>query len=266
MTLYNWVSGYSLKFIKTPCQEDTPLNNKFSQSETILIKKEIDELLRIKAVESCIPTKDQFCSSIFLVQKPNGEYRFILNLKKLNQFMLPEHFKLEDYRTVCKLIQKDDNMATIDLKNAYYMIKIDLKYRKYLRFYNDGKLYQFTVLPFGLCTAPFLFTKIFKPILSVIRKRGIRVVQYLDDTCIIAKSYSECKNQVNYILNLFENLGFLVNYKKCNIIPKTECKFLGFIFNSEVMIISIDQEKRLRVIELLSKLKHRISIRFLAKF
>lgn len=49
---------------------------------------------------NCETTKGQIVSSFFLIQKPDGKinYRFILNLKKLNAFVKTEHFKLEDLR------------------------------------------------------------------------------------------------------------------------------------------------------------------------
>ena len=42
------------------------------------------------------PTKNQFISNIFLIPKPDASSRLILNLKRLNQFIKCEHFKLED--------------------------------------------------------------------------------------------------------------------------------------------------------------------------
>lgn len=126
----------------------------------------------MNAIELCDTQTDQFCSPIFLVKKPNGTFRFILNLKKLNLFVKTEHFKLEDYRTVCKLVQKDDFLMTLDLKDAYYMINMHSDSKKYLRFYFQGNYYQFTVLPFGLCTAPLTFTKIMKPIVAYLRKQS----------------------------------------------------------------------------------------------
>ena len=52
------------------------------------------------------PTEDQFISSFFLVDKPTGSKRFILNLKALNKFIIAPHFKLEDLKTVLRLVSK----------------------------------------------------------------------------------------------------------------------------------------------------------------
>lgn len=71
----------------------------WSQIESQKIQKEINRLLSISAIVPCEPTEGQFVSSFFLVPKPDGNYRFILNLKKLNVFVKTEHFKLEDLRS-----------------------------------------------------------------------------------------------------------------------------------------------------------------------
>lgn len=56
------------------------------------------------AMEECRECKDQFISIYFLVPKPNGFTRFIINLKKLNEFIEPIHFQLEDLRSAKNLL------------------------------------------------------------------------------------------------------------------------------------------------------------------
>ncbi|XP_071578072.1 uncharacterized protein [Temnothorax nylanderi] len=91
-------------------------------------------LQELGAIESCTPCKSQFISTYFLVDKPNGDKRFILNLKKLNKFIKPPHFKLEDIRTAVKLISPGCFMAKLDLKDAYFLVPVHHQDRKFLRF------------------------------------------------------------------------------------------------------------------------------------
>ena len=73
------------------------------------------------------------------------------------------------------VIRLEDWPVSIDLKDAFFHIPILKTHCKFLRFFWRGKLYQFLVLPFGLCTAPFIFTKITKPVAAFLRLKGIRI-------------------------------------------------------------------------------------------
>ena len=55
----------------------------------------IEDLLTEGAVREVRPQDDQFTSTMFLVQKENGDYRPIMKLCALNQFLGKESFKME---------------------------------------------------------------------------------------------------------------------------------------------------------------------------
>lgn len=217
---------------------------KYSLKEKEDFQNHITELVKLGAVVKCSLRKNQYVSPIFLTPKSNGSKRFILNLKKFNEFVIAPHFKLEDTRTVLRLIQKDWFMATIDLKDAYFSVPVHKKYRKFLRFSFNDSLYQFTCLCFGLASAPYAFTKILKPVLQFFRNLGIIVANYLDDFLIMAPSFLECQNNVNFVVKQLKCLGFVINNVKSNLKPTQICRFLGFIFNTKKMILEIPLEKR----------------------
>lgn len=79
-------------------------------------------------------------------------------------------------------------MAKLDLKDAYLFVAMRDDSRKYLRFIYKKKMFQFNALPFGLSTAPFIFTKILKPVVEFLRAKGIVLVVYLDDFLIFERS------------------------------------------------------------------------------
>lgn len=169
------------------------------------------------AIEECVNTEGQFISSYFLVPKPDGSSRLIINLKRLNKFISPSHFKMEDIRSAKNLLMKEGFMSTVDLKDAYFLIPIHNEHKKFLRFKFGNKLYQFNCLPFGLCTSLYVYTKIMKPIVNKLRSEGILFIIYIDDILIINKSYNLCKRNVEKTINLLEHLGLLVQVKNVNI-------------------------------------------------
>lgn len=141
--------------------------------------KEILLLLSKVSITATSPSADQFLSQFFLIEKTSGGMRFILNLKDLNYFLSPPHFQLEDWRMVIQLMVQDSWMATIDLEDAYLLVPISPRSRRFLRFQWRSVTYEFAALPFGLSTAPYIFTKILKPVLARLRNEGFCSVVYL---------------------------------------------------------------------------------------
>lgn len=240
----------------------------FSTKDSLAIQSEISHLLKIEAVRSCSSENGQFISSIFLVPKSNGGQRFILNLKNLNKYVLANHFKMEDSRTAVSLMTQSCFMLNLDLKEAYFLVPISDGHRKYLRFYFNNILYEFCALPFGLCSAPYIFTKLLKPVMSHLRSRGYKSVYYLDDILCLGNTYQDCLENAQETIACLTKLGFIINYKKSSLTPSQTCQFLGFILNSKKMQLELPTKKRQGIFEQTIQIKNvdKIRIRDLARY
>ena len=80
-------------------------------------------------------------------------------------------------------------MASLDLKDAYYMVGVSPSHRKYLRFMWKDVLYQFTCLPNGLSSCPRKFTKLLKPPLTELHKKGHISASSTDDLYLQGRTY-----------------------------------------------------------------------------
>ena len=114
-------------------------------------------------------------NNIFLKEKPDDSFRFILNFKKLNENNTKIHFKMETIMSILKLVTPLTYFTKIDLKDAYYTIPVSPSHQKYLKFANNQDLYKFTCLPNGYCHGPRNFTKVLKPPLSTLRLDNITI-------------------------------------------------------------------------------------------
>ena len=146
-------SGYSIEFKRKPPSRTDCRTSYLSPQQTVAMDKEINQLLKKEAIEPC-DNNTGFFSPIFVVPKKDGGWRPIINLKTLNSYVETKHFKMEGIYTLRDILKPGDLMGKIDLKDAYFSVKIDIKHRKYLRFHWKGKSYQYRALPFGLATAP----------------------------------------------------------------------------------------------------------------
>lgn len=237
------IEGYTLPFKRSPRSHNI-IRQVFSPNEHKAMQQAINELIEKGAIKRVTKTCNQFLSPIFLVPKPDGSKRFIFNLKKLNTFLNVPKFKMEGIHTVKSLMTKACYMCSIDLKDAYYLVSIKQSHRKYLRFNWNDNIYEFSCLPFGLASAPLVFTKLMKPVLSYLRQQGFVSVVFLDDFLLIELSYQKCSENVNSTLSTLERLGFVINYKKSKLIPTQQIKYLGFVFDSLNWSISLPEEKK----------------------
>ena len=88
-------------------------------------------------------------------------HRPIVDLCQLNKHCIrAEHLKMEGIHLVKDLLHKEDWMVKLDFKDAYFAVPIHQDHRKLLQFHWKGKVYQFNCLPFGLSSAPRVFTKV----------------------------------------------------------------------------------------------------------
>lgn len=162
---------------------------------------------------------------------------------------------MEDLRAARDLISPNVYLATLDLKDAYFLVPMSKNSRKYLRFRFDGILYQFTCLPFGLSSSPYIFTKIMKPVMNNIRLNGWLSLVYLDDLLCISDTYESCKNNVTNIIKFLEKLGFIINYEKSQTNPGKRCKYLGFFLDSEKYSVDLPDDKKNKIVNFINHFK-----------
>ncbi len=129
-----------------------------------------------------------FYSQMFLVPKKDGKQRPVINLKRLNHSVLTEHFKMEGIHMLKDLLKQGDWMAKIVLKDAYFMVPMASEDREFLRFQWKDKAYQFNCLPFGLSSAPWVFTKTTRPVMAILWQLGLRLIIYIDDILLMAET------------------------------------------------------------------------------
>ena len=239
------VSGYRLDLCETLYQSQPPRQLHFSEAEKSCLQEEVQNMLKKQAISE---TRERqrgsgFHSQLFLIPKKDGGQRPIINLKRLNAFVKTEHFKMEGIHMLKDLLKPNDWMVKVDMKDAYFMVPIATEDRKFLRFEWEGKTYQFNCLPFGLSSAPWVFTKTIRPVVAQLRELGVRLIIYIDDILLMAESETILRDHTLGLVFLLENLGFVINSKKSQFTPTRELEFLGFTINSQTMEMKLPGEK-----------------------
>ena len=208
-----------------------------------ILTTEVQDLEAKRAISKVREDGMGFVSPMFLVPKSDGTWRPVVNLKALNRYVVSQHFKMESIRMVKGLIEQGDWLLKLDLKDAYLTVSIDQGHRKYLCFHWQGQMWQFRVLPFGLNSASWTFTKLTKPIVSTLRQLGIRVIIYLDDMLVLADSVQEARAHLRAVVEILVALGFVRNTKKSVFQPAQRLEFLGFVIDTRDMLIPLPHQR-----------------------
>ena len=238
--------GYKLQLFKEPTQHNH-FAHPLTRAQHEAITEHVHDLLKDNAIEKVTKKSDfrfGIVSPLFCVKKKGTKkLRPCLNLKKFNDCTIYKKFKMEGISTLRDIIRPHDFMTKVDLSKAYHHIPIHPDFRKYLQFCWEGVRYQFLVLPFGLQSAPRIFTKILRPVLGVLRAQGIRIVAYLDDLIILSRSRKTAKRDCSMVVKTLQELGFLINHKKSVLTPAKKMEFLGVLVNSKNMSLNVPKKK-----------------------
>ena len=142
--------------------------------------KFVTDAIRELIIHRCVTkvsTKPFVCSPLSVVANTEGKLRLVLNLKHLKQFLHKYKFKYKDLQVVLLMFQRDNVLFKFDLKSGYHHVNMHKPHQKYLGFaWETGGVlsyYIFMVLPFGLSSACYAFTKLLRPLVRYWRGQGM---------------------------------------------------------------------------------------------
>ena len=146
------------------------------------------------------PSTSPYGSPVLFVPKGNGELRMCIDYRGLNAIIVKNAEPLPCIDDLLDRVQGCKYFSKIDVKSGFHQISIRPEDRHKTVFQTRYGLYEFVVMPFGLCNAPGTFqhamNRVFGPYLDQF------VVVYLDDILIYSRSVEEHAEQLDLILSL----------------------------------------------------------------
>ena len=104
------------------------------------------------------------------------------------------------------------------------------------------------MLPFGINLAPRVFTKILRPVHSMLAAKGVNLLMYLDDWLVYAPSQHQCETMVQTTLEVGARMGLAFNLAKSQLTPTQSIQWLGMSWDSSssTMALSKGNQERCR--------------------
>ena len=91
---------------------------------------------------------------IVLVRKANGEFRLCVDYRGLNKVTLKNRYPIPLMFELKERLNRAKIFTKLDLKNSYYLIRMAKGDEPKTAFYTRFGLYEWKVMPFGLCNTP----------------------------------------------------------------------------------------------------------------
>ncbi|GBG86952.1 hypothetical protein CBR_g44405 [Chara braunii] len=195
---------------------------RMSPGELDELRRQLKELVEKGWIR---PSVSPYGSPVLFVPKKEGTLRMCIDYRGLNAIIAKNREPLPRIDDLLDRVQGCRYFSKIDLKSGYHQIAIRPEDQHKTAFQTRYGLYEFVVMPFGLCNAPDTFqhamNRIFHDYLDKF------VIVYLDDILIFSKTVEEHVAHLDEVLSLLRQHKFKINGEKCEF-GRTRVLYLGY--------------------------------------
>ncbi|UYV60974.1 hypothetical protein LAZ67_1002957, partial [Cordylochernes scorpioides] len=179
-----------------------------SPKERDIIKEQIQDMLQEGVIRA---SSSPWAFPVILVRKRDGNWRFCVDYRKLNSITVKDVYPIPRIDDVMDTLQGSRYFTAIDLRSGYWQVEIEEQDKKKTAFTTSHGLYEFNVMPFGLCNAPATFERIMDNVLKNIKWKFC--LCYLDDVVIYSPDFTTHLGRIEAVLKCFRESNLRLNGK-----------------------------------------------------
>ena len=196
-----------------------------------IIETEVNKMLHDKII---VKSNSPFASNLLLVRKPDPtspggiKNRVCVNFIQLNKLTIKDRYPLPNQEDIFRQIGSAKYFTTMDLMSGFWQIAIKPEHKHKTAFITTRGLYEFIVMPFGLCNAPSTFQRMMDKIILPEYRSFIQT--YIDDIILFSKSFDDHLQHMKTLHKLLRKNKLTVKLSKCHF-SQTSVKFLGHVLS-----------------------------------
>eukprot|EP00731_Ephydatia_muelleri_P012465 Em0006g1359a len=194
-------------------------------------REEVRKLLQDMLAKGAIqPSDSPWSSPIVLVTKKDGSTRFCVDYRKVNAVTRKDAYPLPRVDDTLDTLAGSKLFSTLDLATGYWQVEVADEDKEKTAFSTPEGLYQFEVMPFGLCNAPATFQRLMDKVLSGLKWYSCLV--YIDDIVVVGDSFENHLYNLVGVLKRLREAGLKVKPSKCSLCQR-EVQYLGHVVSTE---------------------------------
>ena len=186
----------------------------------------VEEMLQNGVVH---PSTSPWASPIVLVRKKDGTTRFCVDYRKLNDVTRKDAYPLPRIDETLDALAGAQLFTTLDLASGYWQVEMDAADREKTAFATHHGLFEFQVMPFGLCNAPGTFQRLMEFVLAALQWETCLV--YLDDAIVYGQNFEEHLEQLKEVFQRFRQAGLKLKPSKCFLL-RNRVPYLGHVISA----------------------------------
>jgi len=194
-----------------------------SPDEKRNITQQLKEMLQNGIVRE---SKSPWEAGIVMAPKKDGDSRFCVDYRPLNELTKKDVYPLPRIDDCLSALGGCTYYSIFDLASGYWQIPIREEDKEKTAFLAPDGLFEFNVMPLGLCNAPATFQRLMDRCLAGLKWQSVLV--YLDDIVVFSKDFESHIKHLEEVFGRIAEYGLQFKASKCFLF-KQEISYLGHL-------------------------------------